>query len=83
MRSNLKNWEDFMQSNIWKDMQDEYSQWLKDLHMLLEDPSGDTPDKVLHRAGGAAEAVRNMLKMPMVTMKNINLDRETEEEDDE
>ncbi len=82
MRCGIREWEDFLKSHIWQDMNEEYIQWLADLHSLLEDSAGGTPDKTLHRAGGAAEAVRNMLKMPSIMIENLTQDAEREEEDD-
>ena len=54
--------EEFFESSlIWEDIQDELSMWLDDIHIQLENNSGELSSRVLDRLGGNAEALRNVM----------------------
>ena len=74
-RSSAKAFEEFMDSTVWDDMLQELNAWVDDVHKILEDPSGDVGDKSLHRLGGNAETIRNVMKMPEEIRDNIIEDR--------
>jgi len=59
--TSLEGWKDFKDSFIWKDMKSEFGLWLDDIHAQLEDPNGELSDKRLHRLGGNAETLHNVL----------------------
>jgi len=73
-RSTAGMFDDFMKSTIWDDILQEMNDWLEDIHRGLEDPNGETDDKALHRLGGNAETIRNIMKMPEVIRDNIKED---------
>ncbi len=77
--SSPREFKDFMRSTIWRDFKHELDEWLNDIHLSLEDPSRDMPDKTLHRLGGSAEVVRRVLKMPEVIIMNIEDDLRVDE----
>ena len=74
-RSSAQAFDEFMDSTIWDDMLQELNTWLKDVGKILEDASGDASDKALHRLGGNAETIRNVMKMPEVIRDSIIEDR--------
>ena len=69
--SSVQEFDDFVESGVWKDIVGELDIWLKMIHISLEDPNSDALDKTLHRLGGNAETVRRVLLMPEVIRKNI------------
>ena len=80
-RSSSQAFDEFMGSTVWDDMVQEMQIWLDGLHLELENQGGETPDRVLHRIGGNAQAIRVFMKMPEVIRDNIIDDRkETSEE---
>jgi len=78
-RSSARAFDEFMESTIWDDMVQEMNNWLGDIHKMLEDPGGGADDKTLHRLGGNAETIRNIMKMPEVIRDNIIEDNKKEE----
>ena len=69
--SSVKDFDDFVESGVWKDIQLELNTWLEMIRISLEDPNGNLTDKALHRLGGNAETIRKVLIMPEVVRKNI------------
>lgn len=52
---------DFFESSlIWTDIKEELATWLDDIHMQLENNSGELSTRTLDRLGGNAEALRNV-----------------------
>jgi hypothetical protein len=74
----VDDFERFEESNVWHDMMLELGFWLRDIHDALEDMNLDTPDKVLHRLGGNAEAIRLVKSLPETIRNNILAQREEE-----
>ena len=69
--SGVQEFDDFMESGVWKDMITELTLWLGRIRNELEDPNSDASDKTLHRLGGSAEAVRMALTLPDSIRENI------------
>lgn len=69
--SSVKDFDDFVESGVWKDIKNELDIWLKMIHIALEDPNSNLTDKALHRLGGNAETIQKMFIMPEVVRKNI------------
>ena len=73
-RSSAQAFNEFMDSTIWEDMLQEMNAWLGDIHKGLEDVDGKASDKDLHRLGGNAETIRNVMQMPETIRDNIKDD---------
>jgi len=73
-RSSARDFDEFMKSAVWEDMLKEMNDWLGDIHKGLEDPGGLTDDKLLHRLGGNAETIHNIMQMPETIRDNIKDD---------
>ena len=50
----------FESSLIWTDIEEELAIWLDDIHMQMENNSGELSARTLDRLGGNAEALRNV-----------------------
>ena len=73
-RSSARDFDELVRSTVWEDILREMDAWLEDIHEELEDSDRETPDKVLHRLGGAAQAIRRFKAMPEVIRDNIKDD---------
>jgi len=74
--STLSQVEDFVKfSPIWKDMQMEMKIWLSEIHMMLENLSGDLTHRDLDRLGGNAETIRNLSNFPEVLIANAKWEK--------
>ena len=69
--SSVKEFDGFVESGVWRDIQLELNTWLEMIRISLEDPNSNLTDKALHRLGGNAETIRKVLIMPEVVRKNI------------
>ena len=80
MSISLRDWEEYERGKFHKEIQKELRAWLEDIHLQLEDTTGDSSDKGLHRLGGNAEAVRNCIAMVPNIIETLRV--ELEDEDD-
>ncbi len=80
-RSSAEAFNVFMDSTIWEDLLNELKMWLDAVHGESEDPDGKTPDRVLHRLGGNAQAIRRFMLMPEVIRDSIIEDRKEASEE--
>ena len=62
----------FSDSTIWKDLKQELFTWLGDIHIQLENNSGELSSRVLDRLGGNAEALRNIMDIEQAIMTNYD-----------
>ncbi len=78
MHSTAYDFEQFAMTDLWKDIQDELSLWLKQVHEAMEDTtiSNDT----LRQLQGNAQALRNVLKLPENVAENLRLQMEEEQD---
>ena len=77
--STLSQVEDFVKySPIWKDMQKELQIWLSEIHMQLENLTGELSHRDLDRLGGSAEAIRNLSNFPDVLITNAKYEKREE-----
>ena len=77
MRSSLGQFRNFIEGNIWKDIQDELHHWIEDIRDQLEDPEGKLFMEDIKRLQGNIEAIRNVLNLPANLI--LNLEDELEE----
>ena len=80
-KSTSHMFEEFMKSTIWMDIEHELNKWLEDVRTMLEDVGGNLDLNGLKRLQGSADAIRNMLNLPINVMDNIedDINREREE----
>jgi len=76
----LRDWENFERGKFWQYILAEYDLWLEDIRNELEDGGGTKTDKVLHRLGGNAEALRNC---KAIVSNIIDVLKAEEEDEDE
>ena len=80
-RSSAQAFNEFMDSTIWDDLRRELELWLGDVHEDLENASGENDEKILHRLGGSAQAIRRFMLMPEVIRDSIIEDRKEASEE--
>ncbi|MCK5607042.1 hypothetical protein KAR91_34480 [Candidatus Pacearchaeota archaeon] len=66
--SSASSFEEFLKSNIWRDIKYELNKWLEGIHLEMEDPDDDSH---VHRLVGNAKTIRRVLLMPEVILDNI------------
>jgi hypothetical protein len=69
-------YKDFMESFIWRDIENELRAWKKDIRDALEDPDRQFDARTLYSLQGSAEAVGRMLMLPQVIMETLKADVE-------
>ena len=82
-QNSLAVFEDFSQSSLWSDIQNEILDWLDAIHIELEDhytgskecPTG-LSDKELHRLGGNAQALRKVLDVMTYIIEDLKQEKE-------
>ena len=60
-----------MNSPFWMDMKAQIEAWLEDVRDNLEDPNNIWLERTLRRLGGNAEALRNVILLPEITLANL------------
>ena len=76
----VEDYEEFLKSNIWKDIQSNYERWLDDIRNGLESEQDAITIRELQ---GSAKAVRNALNLPeiiLMQLKEEDQDERTETE---
>ena len=79
--SSPTEFEDFMESTIWQDMNHEIRIWLDGARDGLESPTAD--EKELYRNQGRADACRRFLSLPEVMRDSLLVDRERKSSKDD
>jgi len=58
-------------SPFWQAMKVQIEAWMEDIRDNLEDPENIYLERSLRRLGGNAEALRNVLQLPELTLRNL------------
>jgi len=77
-RSTPKMFEDFIQSTIWQDMENELNAWIEDIRDSLE---SELEHEGMLRLQGNVEGIKKVLGLPKNVLDNIieDINREKEE----
>lgn len=67
----VREFQDGMSSPFWRNMERQLQVWLEDIRDNLEDPDNIYLERTLRRLGGNAEALRYVLKLPSITLANL------------
>ena len=84
LQSSAGQFEDFLKSTIWADIQAELGIWLEGVRDGLEDTDSDEKD--LFRNQGRAEAIRYVLSLPETirdTLVDLQAMKESQKEEEE
>ena len=80
VRSSAGQFQEFLESTVWGDLENELTEWLDGARDGLED--ADAGEKDLYRNQGRAEAIRRMMTLPEVMRDSlIEAQRDNHEEE--
>lgn len=67
----VREFEIGMGSPFWQAMKTQIEAWVEDVRDNLEDPDNIYLERTLRRLAGNAEALRNVLRLPEITLRNL------------
>lgn len=67
----VREFEIGMASPFWQAMKVQLEAWIEDIRDNLEDPDNIYLERTLRRLGGNAQALRYVMRLPEITLKNL------------